>query len=108
MANDISVAEANVANGKGPGCSYGVPRSGCLTEEKLLAIGRQNLAHGGPGYLQFAITNICNAKCDFCGFAVGSSIHASVAPSPWMQARDVIDISVKNHIGYLFLSEASR
>ena len=28
------------------------------------------LEHGGPGYLQFAITNICNAKCDFCGFAV--------------------------------------
>ena len=27
------------------------------------------LDHGGPGYLQFAITNICNAKCDFCGFA---------------------------------------
>ena len=28
------------------------------------------LDHGGPGYLQFAITNICNAQCDFCGFAV--------------------------------------
>ncbi len=28
------------------------------------------LDHGGPGYLQFAITNICNARCDFCGFAV--------------------------------------
>ena len=27
------------------------------------------LAEGGPGYLQFAITNICNAKCAFCGFA---------------------------------------
>src|SRR5579871_6636123 len=27
------------------------------------------LDHGGPGYLQFAITNICNADCDFCGFA---------------------------------------
>ncbi len=27
------------------------------------------LDHGGPGYLQFAITNICNADCGFCGFA---------------------------------------
>ncbi|NDB75478.1 MAG: radical SAM protein, partial [Verrucomicrobia bacterium] len=27
------------------------------------------LNHGGPGYLQFAITNICNADCGFCGFA---------------------------------------
>jgi len=31
---------------------------------------RDVLDHGGPGYLQFAITNICNAKCDFCNFAV--------------------------------------
>ena len=30
---------------------------------------REVLEHGGPGYLQFAITNICNADCDFCGFA---------------------------------------
>ena len=28
------------------------------------------LDHAGPGYLQFAITNLCNADCDFCGFAV--------------------------------------
>ena len=40
------------------------PRAGAF---QLL---REVLAHGGPGYLQFAITNICNAKCDFCGFAV--------------------------------------
>src|SRR5262245_50194242 len=41
-----------------------LPRPGWA---KLL---RDVLDHGGPGYLQFAITNICNAKCDFCGFAV--------------------------------------
>jgi len=35
------------------------------------------LEHGGPGYLQFAITNICNAKCDFCGFAVDASTRSS-------------------------------
>ena len=40
------------------------------------------LRHGGPGYLQFAITNICNAKCDFCGFAVDRlrmTPHTSIA-----------------------------
>ena len=59
------------------------------------------LDHGGPGFLQFAITNICNARCDFCGFAVDRfdpSRHRSVT---WQEARDVIDIAVKNHIGYL-------
>ena len=30
---------------------------------------REVLDHGGPGYLQFAITNICNADCGFWGFA---------------------------------------
>ena len=40
------------------------PRAGLF---KLIG---EVLEHGGPGYLQFAITNICNAKCDFCGFAV--------------------------------------
>jgi MoaA/NifB/PqqE/SkfB family radical SAM enzyme len=59
------------------------------------------LDHGGPGYLQFAITNICNARCDFCGFAVDkfdSSRRRSVSLE---EERDVTDIAVKNHIGYL-------
>ena len=37
------------------------------------------LEHGGPGYLQFAITNICNANCDFCGFARRNSIPKRAA-----------------------------
>ena len=39
------------------------PRQGAL------ALLKEVLQHGGPGYLQFAITNLCNADCDFCGFA---------------------------------------
>jgi MoaA/NifB/PqqE/SkfB family radical SAM enzyme len=61
----------------------------------------QVLRHGGPGYLQFAITNICNARCDFCNFAVDRfdpKLRRSVTLA---QAQDVIDICVKNHIGYL-------
>jgi MoaA/NifB/PqqE/SkfB family radical SAM enzyme len=59
------------------------------------------LAHGGPGYLQFAITNICNAKCDFCGFAVDRFDARQRRSVTLQEARDVIDIAVKNHIGYL-------
>lgn len=59
------------------------------------------LRHGGPGYLQFAITNICNAKCDFCGFAVDRFDPKQRRSVTLAEARDVIDICVKNHIGYL-------
>jgi MoaA/NifB/PqqE/SkfB family radical SAM enzyme len=59
------------------------------------------LEHGGPGYLQFAITNICNAKCDFCGFAVDRFEPKNRRSVTLKEAKDVIDICVKNHIGYL-------
>ncbi len=59
------------------------------------------LDHGGPGYLQFAITNICNARCDFCGFAVDRFNPAHRRSVSLQEARDVIDIAVKNNIGYL-------
>src|SRR5256886_10815392 len=59
------------------------------------------LEHGGPGYLQFAITNICNAKCDFCGFAVDRFDPKQRRSVTLQEAKDVIDIAVENHIGYL-------
>jgi MoaA/NifB/PqqE/SkfB family radical SAM enzyme len=71
------------------------PRKGTL---KLIG---EVLNHGGPGYLQFAITNICNADCDFCGFA-RSKFNSKARQSVTLQeARDAIDIALKNHIGYL-------
>src|SRR6266481_428052 len=71
------------------------PKTGAL---KLF---RDVLDHGGPGYLQFAITNICNAKCDFCGFAVDRFDPKQRRSVTLQEARDVIDIALKNHIGYL-------
>lgn len=62
---------------------------------------REVLDHAGPGYLQFAITNICNARCGFCGFAVDQFDPAQRKSVTLQQARDVIDICVRNHIGYL-------
>ena len=59
------------------------------------------LHHGGPGYLQFAITNICNAKCDFCGFAVDRFDPRQRRSVTLQEAKDAIDVAVKNHIGYL-------
>ena len=62
---------------------------------------KEVLQHGGPGYLQFAITNVCNAKCDFCGFAVDKFNPKARRSVTLEEARDVIDIAVRNHIGYL-------
>ncbi len=62
---------------------------------------REVLTHGGPGYLQFAITNICNADCDFCGFARSKFDSKAKRSVTLAEARDVIDIALRNHIGYL-------
>ncbi|MDR3457365.1 MAG: radical SAM protein [Verrucomicrobiae bacterium] len=62
---------------------------------------KEVLDHGGPGYLQFAITNICNADCDFCGFARSKFDPKARRSVTLDEAKRVIDISVKNHIGYL-------
>jgi MoaA/NifB/PqqE/SkfB family radical SAM enzyme len=59
------------------------------------------LKHGGPGYLQFAITNICNADCDFCGFARSKFDPKARRSVTLQEAKDVIDIALRNHIGYL-------
>src|SRR4051794_21494274 len=65
------------------------------------ALLKEVLDHGGPGYLQFAITNLCNAKCDFCGFAVDKFDPAARRSVTLKEAQDVIDIALRNHIGYL-------
>ena len=62
---------------------------------------REVLTHGGPGYLQFAITNLCNADCDFCGFARSKFDPKARRSVTLQEARDVVDLALKNHIGYL-------
>lgn len=62
---------------------------------------REVLNHGGPGYLQFAITNVCNARCEFCGFAVDRFDARQRRSVTWAEARDAIDICHRNQIGYL-------
>ncbi len=71
------------------------PKKGTL---KLIG---EVLNHGGPGYLQFAITNICNADCGFCGFARSKFDPKARRSVTLDEAKMVIDIALKNHIGYL-------
>lgn len=62
---------------------------------------KEVLDHGGPGYVQFAITNLCNARCDFCNFAVDRLPRDQRKSVTLAEARDAIDIFAKNRIGYL-------
>lgn len=59
------------------------------------------LDHAGPGYLQFAITNRCNARCGFCHYALQRLPAAERRSVTLAQARRVVDLAVRNHIGYL-------
>ena len=62
---------------------------------------RDVFTHGGPGYLQFAITNLCNADCGFCGFARSQFDPKKRRSVTLQEAIDAIDIAKKNHIGYI-------
>ena len=95
--SNISTVPNPPAAGTAPDFSKPVarPKKGVL---KLIG---EVLNHGGPGYLQFAITNICNADCGFCGFARSQFDPKARKSVTLDEAKQVIDIAVKNHIGYL-------
>ncbi len=94
---NLPVAKSAPAAADVPDFSKPVKRS----KKGTLKLIGEVLNHGGPGYLQFAITNICNADCDFCGFA-RSKFNPKARHSVTLQeARDAVDIALKNHVGYL-------
>jgi MoaA/NifB/PqqE/SkfB family radical SAM enzyme len=70
-------------------------------KKSALQLFKEVLDHGGPGYLQFAITNLCNADCGFCGFARSKFDPKARRSVTLREARDVIEICARNHIGYL-------
>jgi len=72
-----------------------------LRRKSFLRLVAEVLDHGGPGYAQFAITNLCNARCAFCGFAVDRLDPKQRRSVTLAESRQVIDICVRNHIGYL-------
>ncbi len=99
----MSTAALNPPPATGPAANSAAadpPRARRARSGWLRAIG-EVLEHGGPGYLQFAITNVCNARCDFCGFAVDRFDPRQRRSVTLAQARDVVDVCVRNHIGFL-------
>src|ERR1043166_1107361 len=97
--NEVISPEPSVADTPAREASSTAPIA--VPKKSVFKLIGEVLDHGGPGYLQFAITNICNAKCDFCGFAVDRFDPKQRRSVTLQEARDVIDIAAKNHIGYL-------
>lgn len=62
---------------------------------------KQVLKNGGPGYVQFAITNLCNARCGFCNFALDKFDPKNGVNVTLQQAKDSIDIFAKNDLTFL-------
>jgi MoaA/NifB/PqqE/SkfB family radical SAM enzyme len=56
---------------------------------------------GGPGFAQIAITNLCNARCDFCGFAVGKVKKPDFRSVTLEGVRDTCDILYEKGIRFL-------
>src|SRR5580692_13188781 len=94
-ANDLSPAE------KVPPLNGDFSQPVVRPKKGALKLFKEVLNHGGPGYLQFAITNICNADCGFCGFARSKFDPKARRSVTLQEACDAIDIALKNHIGYL-------
>ncbi len=59
------------------------------------------LEEGGPGFCQFAITNVCNARCGFCGFATDKLAHKDRKYASPESALKAIDILSHHGIRYL-------
>ncbi len=98
--NAASTSATAPANGA-PAAAVDFSKPVVRPKKSLFKLVGEVLEHGGPGYLQFAITNICNADCDFCGFARSKFDPKARRSVTLKEAQDVIDIAVKNHIGYL-------
>lgn len=95
-ATDAPTAPANARPASPPGTAPLRP-----PKKSFFRLLGEVLDHAGPGYLQFAITNICNADCDFCGFARSKFDPKARRSVTLQEARDVVDICAANHIGYL-------
>jgi MoaA/NifB/PqqE/SkfB family radical SAM enzyme len=67
----------------------------------LLSTLKQAIVDGGPGFCQFAITNLCNARCEFCNFAVDRMPVDQRASVTLAQAQRALEILRRQGVGYI-------
>jgi MoaA/NifB/PqqE/SkfB family radical SAM enzyme len=98
---DPTLTEKPAAAPSAPAAATDFSKPVVRPKKSIFKLVGEVLDHGGPGYLQFAITNLCNADCGFCGFARSKFDPKARRSVTLKEAQDVIDIALKNHIGYL-------
>ncbi|MDJ0894206.1 MAG: radical SAM protein [Alphaproteobacteria bacterium] len=59
---------------------------------------------GGPGFVQFALNNACNAKCGFCNFALDQLPKENWAYVDGQGAKDALDILYREGIRFMVLT----
>ena len=59
---------------------------------------------GGPGFVQFALNNACNAKCGFCNFALDRLPKENWAYVDGQGAKDALDILYREGVRYMVLT----
>ena len=62
------------------------------------------VAHGGPVICNIAVTNLCNARCDFCNYAVDKKRVQQGKLMGYDDYRHAIDILYARGVRYLTLS----
>jgi len=65
---------------------------------------RLTVSEGGPGFCQFAINNVCNARCGFCNFALDKLPRADWQYATRKGALDAVDILYRNGVRYLVIT----
>src|SRR5580692_7170326 len=101
MSDTTTIETPSAAKPPAPSAPKDFSRPVVRPKKGTLKLIGEVLNHGGPGYLQFAITNICNADCGFCGFARSQFDPKARRSVTLDEAKMVIDMALKNHIGYL-------
>ncbi len=59
---------------------------------------------GGPGFVQFALNNACNAKCGFCNFALDRLPKKNWVYADGQRSKDALDILYREGIRYIVLT----
>jgi MoaA/NifB/PqqE/SkfB family radical SAM enzyme len=64
----------------------------------------QLLARGGPAVCNISVTNVCNARCDFCNYAYDKPFVTDKRTIPYAALCDAMDILYDRGVRYLTFS----